>query len=91
MQFDVWHVSKNITSKLRDKAKGRGCNIIFSWIKSTINRFWWYCASCHGNEVELKEKWLSLMYHTVNKHSWEDLYKVQFIINTLMAYLPKET
>ena len=42
------------------------------WIKAIINHFWWSCASCNGNAKELKEKWVSILYHITNRHRWED-------------------
>ena len=35
-----------------------------------MNHFCWRCASCNRDEIELKEKWLRLLCHIVNKHKW---------------------
>ena len=35
-----------------------------------MNHFWWRCASCIRDEIELKEKWLRLLCHIINKHKW---------------------
>ena len=40
--------------------------------KTIINHFWWSCATCNRNAKELKEKWLSILYHITGRHRWED-------------------
>ena len=35
-----------------------------------MNHFWWCYASCKGDEIELKEKWLSLLCYIVNIYNW---------------------
>lgn len=70
-QFDVWHVGKNILKKLVKEAKRKSCADLNGWIKSIINHFWWCCASCNGNSVELKEKWVSILCHVCNIHRWK--------------------
>ena len=69
-QFDIWHVSKSVKKKLVKKAKG--CDALNNWIKSVINHFWWCCSTCSGDAKLLKEKWLSLLNHVKNKHSWKN-------------------
>ena len=71
-QFDVWHVSKSIKKKLTKNSNKKECSALSPWIGSVINHFWWCCASCKGDPVILKEKWVSLMHHIINKHTWED-------------------
>ena len=70
-QFDVWHMGKNIKKKLTKAAKRKSCAELNAWIKSIINHFWWCCSSCKGNPEELKEKWLSILQHIANKHTWK--------------------
>ena len=70
-QFDVWHVGKNIKKKLAKAAKKKTTEQLNLWIKAIINHFWWCCASCSGDPLELKEKWVSILYHIRNKHRWE--------------------
>ena len=41
------------------------------WIKTVINHFWWCCASYNGYPLELKEKWISILFHIKSKHTWE--------------------
>ena len=70
-QCDVWHVRKNIKKTRVKSAKKKECEELNCWIKAIINHFWWSCASCNGCVIELKERWLSLLYHIRNKHRWE--------------------
>ena len=76
-QFDVWHVGKNIKKKLASVSKKKDCAELSAWIRAVINHLWWCCASCNGDVKELKEKWVSIMYHIRNKHRWEnhEIYK----------------
>ena len=50
---------------LREKAEQSDWTILNGWIKSFVNHFWWSYASCTGDAIELKEKWLSLLCHIV--------------------------
>ena len=70
-QFDVWHVSKSIKKKLVKVSRKNDTCDLQAWIKAIINHFWWCCASCEGNVLNLREKWLSILSHITNKHSWE--------------------
>jgi len=69
-QFDVWHVSKSIVKKLNKKAKLKKNQDLAPWIQSISNHLWWCAATCNGDAKLLKEKWLSLLNHICNKHSW---------------------
>ena len=70
-QFDIWHVSKGLKKKLFKAAKKKSGEEIMPWIKSIINHFWWCCATSIGNPDLMKEKWLSILHHITNRHSWE--------------------
>ena len=69
-QFDVWHFSKNIKSKLLAASKKSSCKELKDWIKSICNHLWWSCATCQSDEELLREKWLSVLHHIQNKHEW---------------------
>jgi hypothetical protein len=71
-QFDVWHVSKGIVKKLTKAAKQRGCQELSPWIQSISNHLWWSCQTCDGDPLLLKEKWMSVLLHCCNKHTWGD-------------------
>ena len=70
-QVDVWHLCKNIKSKLAKKAKKKGCEELAPWIKSVTNHLWWSSMTCEGNAELLKEKWTSILHHVADKHSWD--------------------
>ena len=69
-QFDVWHFSKSIKTKLLNSSKKKTCKELKPWIKSICNHFWWACAICENDEALLKEKWMSIIFHIQNKHTW---------------------
>ncbi|KAK3745396.1 hypothetical protein QZH41_001436 [Actinostola sp. cb2023] len=69
-QYDVWHLSKSIVKKLNNKAKLKQCQDLAPWIQSVSNHLWWCSATCEGNAQLLREKWVSLLDHVTNKHSW---------------------
>ena len=69
-QFDVWHFVKNIKTKLLAASKKSSCKIIEKWIKSIGNHFWWSCATCSGDAELLRKKWISVLFHIQNKHTW---------------------
>lgn len=75
-QYDVWHLSKSITKKLTEKSKKKECGELAPWIKSISNHLWWCAETCEGNKELLREKWISIVHHTANIHSWDsaDLY-----------------
>ena len=70
-QFDIWHFGKSIKKALTNLSKKKGCEPLTHWIKAIINHFWWCCASCNGDAILLKEKWLSILYHIRGIHSWD--------------------
>ena len=70
-QYDVWHVSKGVAKKLTKKGKAKACSKLLPWIQSISNHLWWSSESCNENAQILKEKWTSVVHHTVNVHSWE--------------------
>ena len=75
-QFDVWYLAKSITKKLTEKSKKKDCGELSPWIKSVSNHLWWCAETCEGNKELLREKWISIVHHTANIHSWDsaDIY-----------------
>ena len=66
-QFDVWHFSKSIKIKLLKFSKKKAGEELRQWIKSIFNNLWWLSATCEQHEMLLKEKWVSLLFHMLNK------------------------
>jgi len=71
-QFDVWHLSKSVVKILNKKAKLKQCQDLSHWIQSVSNHLWWSAATCNGDVQLLREKWVSVLHHVRNKHSWND-------------------
>ena len=61
--FDFWHFSKNIKCKLTAAGTKSFCTAL-----QKSNHFWWACAISEGNDQQ--EKWVSVLLHVPNKHSW---------------------
>ena len=68
-QFDVWHLSKSITKKLTEKTNKNECADLSLWIRSISNHLLWCAKTCGGDMEMLREKWISIVYHTANIHS----------------------
>ena len=78
-QYDVWHLSIWVTKKLAKKAKKKGYEELMPWIQCISNHLWWCAATCNGHADVLREKWLSMLEHIVNKHTWKSSSKFQFV------------
>ncbi|XP_071852672.1 uncharacterized protein [Apostichopus japonicus] len=70
--FDVFHLAKNISSKLRKIAKKKGNEEIECWIKAINNHVWYCSTNCGKDPSMLLEMWMSLSHHITGKHSWHD-------------------
>ena len=70
-QYDVWHLSKSVTKKLTKKAKKKCNEDLLPWIQSVSNHLWWSVSTCDEDVSVMKEKWLSIIHHVSNKHSWK--------------------
>ena len=69
-QFDVWHFVKSVVKKLTKATKKKEMAILRKWIPSIANHLWWSASSCNGDATQLRERWLSLLDHITNQHSW---------------------
>ena len=70
--IDPWHTCKNMNKKIRAVAKKKDCHKLDPWIQSITNHFWWSMQTCEGNAEIIKEKWISITNHVVNRHTFED-------------------
>lgn len=68
--IDPWHAIKNVTKKLYASSKKKGCEKLSQWVLSITNHFWWSMETCEGDADSLKEKWLSITNHVVNRHEF---------------------
>lgn len=69
-QYDVWHLSKWVTKKLNKKAKKKSFAELMPWIQAISNHLWWCASTCGGDPNMLRERWISVLYHIVDKHRW---------------------
>ena len=69
-QYDVWHLSKWLTKNLTKKAKKKQFEELMPWIQSISNHSWWCSATCGGDANRLREMWISVLHHIVDKHRW---------------------
>ncbi|XP_065054534.1 uncharacterized protein LOC135683252 [Rhopilema esculentum] len=71
-RFDVFHVAKSIARKVEEIGKKRTTAVVNEWVPSIKNHVYW-CASTSKDSPQLiKEKWLSLFNHIINKHEGHD-------------------
>ena len=54
------------------KAKKKGNEPLFQWIKCVSNHLWWCSQTCGGSAESLRERWISILNHVVNKHRWKN-------------------
>ena len=66
-QYDVWHLSKWVTKKLTKKAKTKKFAELMPWIQAISNHLWWCAATCGGDPDMLREKWVSVLHHIVDR------------------------
>ncbi|XP_072268250.1 uncharacterized protein [Pyxicephalus adspersus] len=71
-QYDVGHYARHLKRKLILASCGRSGIIIKPWISKILKHFWWSIQTSKGNIALLKEKWLSLLKHIQNIHTWHD-------------------
>ncbi|PIO25975.1 hypothetical protein AB205_0205320 [Aquarana catesbeiana] len=69
-QYDVGHYVKHLKRKLTLASCGRSGIHIKPWISKILKHFWWSIQTSKGNAALLKEKWLSLLKHIQNIHTW---------------------
>lgn len=74
---DVYHVEKRIKKELLKNAHQRGNHALYAWLKPVLNQLWWAAQNCNKTSTELREKWISTIYHITDKHKWDhfELYK----------------
>ena len=68
--IDPWHAIKNVTKKLYASSKKKGCEKLSQWVPSITNHFRWSIETCEGDADILKEKWLFITKHVVNRHEF---------------------
>ncbi|PFX13390.1 hypothetical protein AWC38_SpisGene22529 [Stylophora pistillata] len=64
------HLAKSVSKKLSAVSKEAGCTDLSPWIPSIMNHLWWCAESCNKDAEVQQEKWLSVIHHVRNRHSW---------------------
>ncbi|KAJ8893602.1 hypothetical protein PR048_006202 [Dryococelus australis] len=67
-EFDVWHLSKMLTKKI--KKVEHKYSEIHAWKASISNHLWWVAQLCGGNCELLTEKFVSILHHIKYEHEW---------------------
>jgi len=70
-QHDLFHIEKRVGKKLTAKGKTAACKELMPWVKSVTNHLWWSAQTCGGEPEVLRERWISLLYHVTNQHTWD--------------------
>lgn len=68
-QFDVWHMAKNLSKKL--KAAAGKSKALDAWKSSIVNHLWWSAQTCEASREVLEEKYKSVLKHIANIHEWQ--------------------
>eukprot|EP00116_Pleurobrachia_bachei_P005965 sb/3466227/ len=68
INFDVWHLSRNIRKRLKAIAVKHPA--IKPWIDEIVNHFWWSANHCGGDKQVLLESWQSCLLHIIGVHDW---------------------
>ncbi|XP_028456556.1 uncharacterized protein LOC114570424 isoform X2 [Perca flavescens] len=69
--YDVWHVAKGLSKKLKQLGKDKDCALVKKWHKSIVNHLYW-CATSSVSGTEKVAKWKSLLNHIQDVHSHSD-------------------
>ncbi|XP_077152034.1 uncharacterized protein LOC143816018 [Ranitomeya variabilis] len=70
-QYDIWQLSKSIGNKLGKVSRKKDCEELGKWIGAARNHLWWSASTCNEEHSLLTDKWNSILFHIVNRHSWE--------------------
>ncbi|XP_077323172.1 uncharacterized protein LOC143956885 isoform X1 [Lithobates pipiens] len=69
-EFHVWHFARSVGNKLLQASKRRNSHELSAWVSPAKKHLWWCASTCNRNAELLKEKWMSLVLHSSNVHSW---------------------
>ena len=67
--YDLWHVCKGISKKIRTVGQEKGNEILLRWMKAIKKHLYWSATSTQqgfGNLIVAK--WTSLIRHVADKH-----------------------
>ncbi|XP_057308714.1 uncharacterized protein LOC130646995 [Hydractinia symbiolongicarpus] len=69
-QFDPWHIGKGILKKMIKASKKKDFQLLARWAPAVVNHLYWSIATCKGDGKELAERFVSVVHHTANKHTF---------------------
>ncbi|XP_066430797.1 uncharacterized protein [Eleutherodactylus coqui] len=70
-QYDIWQLSKSVGNKMVKASRKKNCEELAKWVSAARNHLWWSASTCNEDRSLLTEKWRSILFHIVNRHSWE--------------------
>lgn len=67
--IDPWHLAKSVSKKLSAASKKL---VAQTWHHGfhQSSTMWWCAESCNKDAKILQERWLSVIHHVTNRHSW---------------------
>ncbi len=71
-QFDIFHKSVKIHTKLLECANKKGNHVLRDFIAAIRNHFWHSAQCCAGNTEKMVDIWISVLRHLVGEHVWHD-------------------
>ncbi|XP_067280190.1 uncharacterized protein [Pseudorasbora parva] len=69
--YDIWHLEKGLSKKLKKISKDKDCEVVKKWQQSIKNHVFWTAATSHTHE-ERAAKWKSLINHIQDIHVHDD-------------------
>lgn len=69
-QFDPWHIGKGILKKMIKASKKKDSKLLARWAPAVVNHLYWSIVTCKGDGKELAERFVSVVHHTANKHTF---------------------
>ena len=58
-QFDIWHLAKSLSKKLRHASSKKEWQDLGLWKKSIINHLWWCSQTCGNSAIQIKVCYVS--------------------------------
>lgn len=71
-QFDIFHKSVKLHTKLLECANKKGNNALREFIPAIRNHFWYCAQQCMGNSQKMIDMWISILRHLTGEHVWHD-------------------
>ncbi|XP_073695165.1 uncharacterized protein [Garra rufa] len=66
--YDVWHMEKTLSKKVKKISREKDCSLVKKWHKSIINHLYWSATSSDSGAEKLA-KWTSIINHIQDIHT----------------------